>query len=94
MSRNAVCLFVVLACSLSFSQTVYQQCVQECVDAGGDLATCGSESCNPADTQSTVTSGQGNPLYLPSYELKGTAPDMDGSLISSDGNPSSSEKYV
>lgn len=92
MVRYAI-LLVVLACSAAFSQNAYQQCVAECLAGGGTLAECnaGGEICNPADTLRNVVGGQGNPLYLPSYELKGPAPVINGSLLSRDtANPSNS----
>jgi hypothetical protein len=89
-TRVIVCVLFPLY-AVSFSQTAYDKCVQECMKAGGSLATCSNEDCNPADTQTTIVTGTGNPLFLPSYQLKGTAPDIDGSLLSSDGNPSTSE---
>jgi hypothetical protein len=82
---------VVVLWTVSYSQNAYERCVQECLAAGGDPGTCYNEQCDPADTQHTVESGQGNPLYLPSYEMKGPAPVIDGSLMSRDGDPSTSD---
>jgi hypothetical protein len=91
MKKHLVCFAIFALWAASFSQNAYQKCVQECLAAGGDLATCTNEICNPADTQQTVVSGQGNPLYLPSYLMKGPAPVIDGSLMSRDGDPSTSD---
>jgi hypothetical protein len=82
---------VLILWTVSFSQSAYVRCIQECILAGGDSASCAYEACNPADTIKDVVVGQGNPLYLPSYELKGPAPVIDGSLLSRDGDPSSSD---
>jgi len=82
---------ILLIFSFSFSQTAYDKCVEECIKAGGDRATCSNEMCDKSDTIPVVTVGQGNPLYLFSYELKGPAPVIDGSLMSRDGDPSTSE---
>ena len=71
------------ASSMVFSQNAYQACVQKCLASGLDAGTCYNEMCNSADTQQTVVSGQGNPLYLPSYLMKGASPTLDGSLIDS-----------
>jgi|GEM_PF-2635990 hypothetical protein len=91
MKKSAICLLFFAIYSVAFSQNAYQKCVQECMAAGGILASCSNEECNPADTLVDVTQGQGNPLYLPSYELKGPAPVINGSLLSRDSSgPSNS----
>jgi hypothetical protein len=79
--------------AVTFSQTAYDKCVQECIAAGGTLAECGAggEICNPSDTLHDVVQGEGNPLYLPSYQLKGTAPVINGSLLSRNADPSISD---
>jgi hypothetical protein len=84
MKTYAGCLFVLLAWSVSFSQTAYDKCVQECMAAGGTLASCSNEDCHATDTIKDVIQGTGNPLYLPSYQLKGPAPVINGSLLSRD----------
>jgi hypothetical protein len=86
MKRSVFCLLVVAAYAVAFSQTAYDKCVQECLAAGGTLSMCGAggEICHSTDTLHDVVQGQGNPLYLPSYELKGPAPVINGSLLSRD----------
>lgn len=91
MRTHPVLIAVLSLCFVSFSQTAYQKCVEECIRAGGDAPTCGAEICDPSDTTTDVVQGQGNPLFLISYELKGPAPVIDGSLMSRDGDPSTSE---
>ena len=90
--KSLLCFVVILSVyTLSLSQSVYQKCVDECIRAGGSPAACYNENCNPADTLKDVQQGQGNPLYLFSYKLMGPAPVIDGSLMSRDGNPSTSD---
>jgi hypothetical protein len=86
MKRSVFGLLVAVVCGVAFSQTAYDKCVQECIAAGGTLAMCsaGGEICNPTDTLHDVVQGQGNPLFLPSYQLKGPAPVINGSLLSRD----------
>jgi hypothetical protein len=91
MKKSTACILIMVAFSVSFSQTAYDKCVAECLASGISYGTCAYENCDPADTQTTVIPGTGNPLFLPSYQLKGTAPVINGSLLSRDAaDPSNS----
>jgi hypothetical protein len=79
-------LFFLLS-TASYSQNAYTKCVQECMLGDYTITQC-QENCSSVDTTKNVDRGQGNPLYLFSYELKGPAPVIDGSLMSRDGDPS------
>ncbi len=88
MKKTAVLLFMLAMASVAFSQNAYTQCIQECMKSGISQAACVAEGCLGIDTTvKDVITGQGNPLYLFSYELKGPAPVVDGSLCSRDGQP-------
>jgi hypothetical protein len=92
MKRPLFFLFVLFPLSLSFSQTnAYEKCVEECMRGGLSEATCRTEECDIRDTAIIINPIRGNPLFLPSYELRGAAPVIDGSLMSRDGDPSTSD---
>ena len=92
MKRCLFYIMVLLPVAYAFSQqNAYDKCVEECIRAGHGEATCASEICNLSDTAVILIPDHGSPLLLPSYELKGPAPVIDGSLMSRDGNPSTSE---
>ncbi|MBN2036074.1 MAG: T9SS type A sorting domain-containing protein [Chitinispirillaceae bacterium] len=92
MKTRLCSLFVLLPLALSFSQTnAYEKCVEECIRAGGSEAGCRTEACDIRDTAIIIIPNRGNPLLLPSYELRGPAPVIDGSLMSRDGDPSTDE---
>ncbi|MBN1129739.1 MAG: hypothetical protein JXA71_12170 [Chitinispirillaceae bacterium] len=92
MTRRLFSLFVLLPFALSFSQTnAYEKCVLECIRAGGSETGCRTEACDIRDTAIRIIPNRGTPLLLPSYELRGPAPVIDGSLMSRDGDPSTDE---
>ena len=92
MIKRLFCLFILLPFAHSFSQTnAYEKCVEECMRAGQSEISCRLEECDIRDTAIHIIPGRGNPLLLPSYELRGPAPVIDGSLMSRDGDPSTDD---
>jgi hypothetical protein len=92
MKKRFCLLFVLLPLTFSFPQTnAYEKCVEECIRSGYSEATCRLEMCDIRDTAIHIIPGRGNPLLLPSYELRGPAPVIDGSLMSRDGDPNTSD---
>jgi hypothetical protein len=53
MKRPCFCAFIALAGSAALAQNAYLRCVDECINAGGDPATCRDEVCNPAEPSLT-----------------------------------------
>lgn len=88
MNKSLCLLPVFLPLSLSFAQiNAYEKCVEECMRSGMTEEGCRVEVCDKRDTAIIIIPNRGNPLLLPSYELRGPAPVIDGSLMSRDGDP-------
>jgi hypothetical protein len=88
VKKFTLAAFILASVAAASAQNAFERCVEECMRSGISEASCRTEICWGIDTTvHDVISGQGNPLYLYSYELKGPAPVVDGCLMSRDGEP-------